>query len=837
MAAESLERLLQQCATEPIHRLGRTQSFGFLLGFDADRRVALASHNAPEWLGPSAEALIGRRVDSLLPSRSVDAALAHAELARRRQSVQHLHHVQWPGRDTTVDVTVHASSGLVIIEAEPGEQEPLESSGAIESCTLELVAAHSVAELAESAVRTVARITAYDRVMLYRFAADGSGEVIAEHLTAGQASYLGLRYPAEDIPAQARALYLLNPTRVIADAHETGNPLATRVGLSPDLSLSVLRSVSPVHLQYLRNMGTAASMSISLIVDGRLWGLIACHHAEPLRPPLACRSMAELLGRLYSLAFSRAERGTLDKDIKALLLTPPGVEPLVAADAEPARRDAACALVAKLLNLTGVVSRIDGRINTWGIAASKPEAWLEALPVPDPLPPVQAVESLHALGPQLPALAPHIAGMLRLSLGPNGRDALLLLRDEVQRHVTWAGNPRKRVSHRGGQLLPRASFEAWLEAVRGHCEPWTAAEVELAGVLRGRLLETLAAHREQRELLNTRRAAQQQALLARELNHRVRNMLGLIKGLVHQTANSARSVQELSQRLHDRVHALSRAYAQIERAHWQPTPLADLVREEIHAFSEPGQVQCSGDPVQLEPNAYLSFALVIHELATNARKYGALSVAEGRLSVHWETRAGGQLQLDWRESGGPTVRPTTHRGFGTRVITQSLSHHLRGSATLDLQPGGLQATLIAGRGFVAGPALASAPAPRSSLRRAPERPMPSSVLVVEDDLVIALLAESFLERLGCHQVVVAGTQDDALQALRAQPFDAAVLDVNLGDHTSALVAERLAALGVPAVVATGYSDQDELPQPLRGLRRIFKPYDETELSQALRSVA
>lgn len=835
MPREPLDDLLAQCASEPIHLLGRTQPFGFLIAFDARRHIALASHNAPDWLGPSAAELLDRRIDEWLPRRSVEAAEAHARVAAQQRRTQHLLRVAWPGRDAAVDVSVHAANGLVVVEAEPTGDGPDQSATAIEACTLELAAARGVAELAESAVRAVARITGYDRVMLYRFAADGSGAVIAEHLAAGQPSYLGLRYPASDIPAQARELYLRNPSRVIADAHDAGLPLACRDAQAPDLSLAVLRSVSPVHLQYLRNMGTAASMSVSLVVDGQLWGLIACHHRTPLRPPLACRSMAELLGRLYAMAFARAERQTLDADITALLLTPPGIEPLVTADAEPSRRQAACASVARLLDLTGIVVRVDGHVLTWGATPPEVQRLFDALPGGEPARPVLAIESLGALDARLARLAPHVAGMLVLSLSRHAGDVVLLLRDEVRRHVTWAGDPRKRVRLHEGRLTPRASFGAWLQAVQGHCEPWSAAELELGGMLRVRLLEALAAWREQRELQSTRRAAQHQALLVRELNHRVRNMLGLIKGLVHQTASNATSIEELSHRLHDRVHALSRAYTQIERSRWRPTPLEQLVHEETQAFAEPGQVQCSGDPVQLEPDAYLSFALVIHELATNARKYGALSVPQGRLAVRWQVQAGGRLQLDWQESGGPPVQPPARRGFGTRVIGQALSHHLRGSAQLDFRPEGLHAQLAAGRGFLAGSA--TAVAPRPPVRRGRSRPLPQAVLVVDDDLVIALLAESLLQKLGCRRVVVAGNQDDALQALQAQPFDAAVLDVNLGDHTSERVAQRLAELGVPAVVATGYSDLDVLPQALRGLQHIFKPYDEAELARALRAVA
>lgn len=834
MPPRALERLLTQCASEPIHRLGRTQAFGFLVGFDAARRVAMVSHNAPDWLGAGAQDLLDRSMHTLLPERNLRAAEAHARVAAHHDSIQHLHRVAWPGRAEGVDLSIHASEGLVILEAEPCAPQPHESAAAIEACTLELAAARGLAELADSAVRAVARVTGYDRVMVYRFAADGSGEVIAERVAAGQATYRGLRYPASDIPPQARALYVRNPTRVIVDASEIGQPLACRGSAPPDLSLATLRSVSPVHLEYLRNMGTAASMSISLVCEGRLWGLIACHHRQPLRPSLACRSMAELLGRLYAMALSRAERQHLDGDIKNLLLTPPGVEPLVTAGANPSQRRAACRSVARLMGLDGIVTRIDGHTATWGCAPAASAALLDAVPPPSATTPVQAFESLQALAPQLDRFTPQVAGMIALSLGPDGRDQVLLLREEVQRHVAWAGNPDKAVTQDGARLTPRASFEAWLQAGRGHCEPWTAAEIELAGVLRVRLLEALAALREQRELLGARRAAKQQALLVRELNHRVRNMLGLIKGLVHQTASSASSIEDLSQRLHDRVHALSRAYAQIERARWQPTPMEYLVRAETQAFAEPGQVQLDGDTVLLEPNAYLSFALVIHELATNARKYGALSVPAGRLAVRWAVRPEGTLQLQWQESGGPPVRAPAHRGFGTRVIGQAMTHHLRGHAQLDFDAGGLCANLRAGRGFTT--AVAPAAREESPRREAALRPLPRAVLVVEDDLVIALLAQSLLERLGCHEVVLAGNQDDALQALTAHRFDAALLDVNLGDHTSEQVAARLAQLGVPAVLATGYSERDELPQRLRKLRRVLKPYDEADLARALREM-
>ena len=830
---------LKECASEPIHLLGRTQRFGVLLAVDRARRIVAVSGNASEWFASAPEALLGVRADALLPGPSVDAAFAHARVAAASGAVQHLHRVAWPRRGEPVDVTVHASQRLVLIEAESMGEEPPDAPLAVETCTRELAGLRDVGALARSATVAVARITGYDRVMVYRFAADGSGTVVAEHHAPGLTPYLGLRYPASDIPPQARQLYLRNPTRVIADAWDEGESVVAVGGQTLDLSMAMLRSVSAVHLEYLRNMGTAASMSISLIVDGELWGLIACHHRTPMRPSLACRSMCELLGRLYGLALARAERQPLEADIRDLLAGPVGVDPLLDPKSDRTRHAAACTSVARLMGLTGVVTQVEGTLRSWG-AAPSPEHSRElvAALAESTHGPVIAVESLGAWRPRLRRLAPRVAGLIALPLGGQNGDWALLLRDEVRRHVRWAGNPDKALVRRpDGRLSPRGSFAAWRALVRGHCEPWTLAEIELAKVMRSRLLEVLAKRLEQRAIQSAREAARQQALLVRELNHRVRNMLGLIKGLVQQTARNSRSVEDLAQRLHDRVHLLSRAYTQVEKAQWQPAPLARLLQEEAEAFGEPDQLRSGGPEVLLEPEAYLSFALVVHELATNARKYGALSVPQGRVDVRWQVSDRGVLELDWRETGGPPVSPPSRQGFGTRVIRQGLEHQLRGHATLDFEPAGLHARLRTPRGFLfgAGSAVpAPRPGPKPGAAEAVRQACPwSAALVVEDDLVIALLAETMLQQLGCERVLVAGNADDALHALATQRVDVALLDVNLGDHTSDRVALRLAELAVPTIVTTGYSDTDAVPAPLRELPRICKPYTQGELAEAL----
>lgn len=834
------ERALAECASEPIHLLGRTQAFGLFLALDRERRVAAVSGNSQAWCGRPPPALLGTRANALLPARSLDAAYAHGAVAMATGHVQHLHRVAWPGRADAVDVSLHQSDGLLVIEAEPAGVERAGAISAVEQCTRELAGTLDVDGIAVAAAAATAKVTGYDRVMVYRFSADGSGTVIAEHRARGQRPYLGLRYPASDIPPQARALYLRNPSRVIVDVHDDGLPVHTTGGRTLDLSHSVLRSVSPVHLQYLRHMGTAASMSVSLIVDGRLWGLIVCHHRQALRPALASRGMAELLGRLVSLALSRAERRPLENDIRRLLFSPPGVDQLLDATADAAAHEAACKALSRAIGTSGIVTVIDGRRTPWGRVptAAQTEALIAALATQSPAP-VHAVEAVGELASGLRDLLPTVAGALALPLGSTGRDWVLLLRDEVVRHVRWAGSPEKPVQ-RGpdGRLSPRQSFATWRASVMGRCEPWTVTEIELAQVLRTRLNELLAARLEQRATETMRSAAQQQALLVRELNHRVRNMLGLIKGLVQQTARNAHSVGDLATRLNDRIHAMSRAYTQIERGNWQPTSLVTLLQAETSAFGEPGQLRMKGPPVLLEPQAYLAFAMVIHELATNARKYGALSVPQGRVTVTWRGSTTGALALDWLESGGPPVQPPAREGFGSRVIRQGLEHQLRGHAIMDFDPAGLHVRLWSPRGCVppppeAAPAAAVPRKPASQAAVPAPAAAPAVALVVEDDFVIALLAESMLRQLGCARVITVGTADEALRQLETQPVDFAMLDVNLGDHSSEPVAMRLAGLGVPTIVTTGYSETDSVPEPLRRLRRLTKPYTQAELAAAM----
>ena len=211
-----------------------------------------------------------------------------------------------PGnRDRCFDCAVHLAGPLIVIEAEPAADRPhTDAASLIRSMMTRLDAAADLPVYLREGARQVRALTGFDRVMVYRFDRDGSGHVAAEAARGGIGTFLELRYPASDIPKQARELYLRTPFRVIADVDGETVPIVPardEAGAPLDLSLSVLRSVSPIHLEYLRNMGVRASLSISIIVGGKLWGLFACHHyAGPRCPSFDRRTVAELFGQMFA---------------------------------------------------------------------------------------------------------------------------------------------------------------------------------------------------------------------------------------------------------------------------------------------------------------------------------------------------------------------------------------------------------------------------------------------------------------------------------------------------------------------------------------------------------
>jgi two-component sensor histidine kinase/CheY-like chemotaxis protein len=290
-----------------------------------------------------------------------------------------------------------------------------------------------------------------------------------------------------------------------------------------------------------------------------------------------------------------------------------------------------------------------------------------------------------------------------------------------------------------------------------------------------------------------------------------------------------------------RIHALARAHNQITDDHWGPAPIQALIDAEAAAFlDQPGRVIVTGDPVLLNPVAYSTMALVVHELVTNSTKYGSLSKDGGSVAMHWARNASGDLVLDWRESGGPTVKPPTRKGFGATIINRSVPYDLGGTASIEYDPAGVRASFRIPARHVSDPQPASAQTiryPRAAVGHAQVAPdlmlEGHAVLLVEDSLIIALDAEDIIGRLGAGSVSTAATVEAALDSIEAARPTVAMLDINLGDRTSYPIADRLAELGVPFLFATGYGDQAQLPQAHVGRTVVQKPYTLENIARAM----
>ncbi|ROS31726.1 SpoIIE family protein phosphatase [Cellulomonas sp. PhB150] len=503
---------LDNCAREPIHIPGSIQRWGVLLAVtEPDLVVRHASANVDALLGRDVEDTVGATLDDVLGKVASDQLRHHlrtwGDLRARNPVVVT---AQTPAGPVEMDAVLHRiTSGpatLLVVELEaalgPRPFSFPNTYQAVRGAIEQLNHALTLDELYDVTAREVRALTGFDRVMIYRFDAEYNGEVVAEAKRDDLNSFFGLHYPSTDIPPQARALYEKNWVRLIADVSYVPVPLVPgldeHTGLPLDLTHSVLRSVSPIHCEYLGNMGVAASMSISLLRGGRLWGLIACHHySGPHNPPYGVRAAAEFLGSSLSLRLvARADERALEEQLAAAaalghLLAASRDGDHALADALVGRPGTGAASALDLVPAQSVVVRAEGRVATAGETVDDVEAllaWVEASPDD-----VAVRTSLREQEPALADALPSVAGVLAVRLPDD--QCVVWLRHEAVRNVDWGGDPHnKAIARREGdtvRLSPRKSFERWSEVVSGTSEPWTEQQVRSAGELRSRLLETL----------------------------------------------------------------------------------------------------------------------------------------------------------------------------------------------------------------------------------------------------------------------------------------------------------------------------------------------------------
>ena len=837
---------LNSCDQEPIHILGRVQSYGCLIALSADWMVTYASVNCEEILGLDAAKTVGSRFTDVFPAETIHRLRTKMQLLSYETGAARLFAYPAMADDRLFDISISQSDHNVIVEFEPRVEPFLrdQDRSTVRALIGRVKRHDEIDDMAREAVRAIKLLSGFDRVMAYRFNEDETGTVIAEVHEPNQEPFLGLRYPASDIPKQARALYVRSPLRIIADVEADTYSIYPELdpnGRPLDLSLAVTRAVSPIHLEYLRNMGVAASMSVSIVRNGKLWGLFACHHQSPRHISYEARSEIELFSELFNYQLAQVElTAELTELDRARSLHDRLMAQLSGGKSVSEAFDILAESIREVIPFDGAAVYTDGDYESSGAAPTKEEfLGLARFLNTTPSGQVYHTKELSARYPAAEQFKDRVAGLLALPVSRTPRDYLVLFRHEIAKSVRWAGNPEKPVETgpNGVRLTPRKSFDAWQELVRGQCAPWRTSELRTADALRVTLLEVVLKMADERNAAR-KQAQDHQELLVAELNHRVRNILNLIRGLVSQGQDEATSLEEYRTVLEDRIYALARAHDQLTQTDWQWAPFRSLVETEVKAFltDRASRVRVSGDAIDLSPPAFSTLALVVHELVTNSAKYGALSGLSGSVSLDVSILGDGVAKLAWREQNGPPVQAPTRRGFGTTIIERSVPFELKGQAE----------TRYRITGFEADFSLPSAHVRRSEKVVEPVHEVKSSqpsstridgdCLVLEDNMVIALDATDMLSNLGARRVHTASSVKDGLAILSKHDISLALLDVNLGDETSFPVVEKCQELGVPAILATGYGTNTDLQKRFPGVPVLNKPYNSESLRRVIHSI-
>ncbi|MFN4120988.1 ATP-binding protein [Acidovorax sp.] len=554
---------LENCDREPIHIPGAIQSHGALVALDAAGTVRYVSSNFAALLGHAAPLAHDLRNSGLVAKDAPLRELVTDGLAALAGQAELPMPAEWAGNGHAFDVVMHVSHGLLVIEFELRHA----SEGDIAHFA---VRAHrameklrrpraDINELLQLATQELRALTGFDRVMAYRFRHDHSGEVVGEAHADFLDPYLGRRYPASDIPAQARALYLANTLRLIADVQAPTVPLLQGGGEPPlDLSASILRSVSPIHIEYLGNMGVGASMSISIVIHNTLWGLIACHHMAPRQVPysvrMACDVIAQILGASIQAVLSRR---LAERQLEMAALRTRIMENVLHSDDEFAALCTHAKALAASLRADAVVVSEQSKLCVEG---DMPEAtartlldWLHATQAGD------AVFATHTLPDAAPELAPTLmpwCGVLALPLDPNRGSWLVFLRKEQLETIHWGGKPEKEIrpGPLGPRLTPRGSFELWKETVRFRAEHWSTDDLDSAQQLLDELRRTQNARSAE---LNTARN-QLMAMLGHDLRDPLHSISMAARMLEKSTsADSGNAGSSQAGRLGQRIQSSS----------------------------------------------------------------------------------------------------------------------------------------------------------------------------------------------------------------------------------------------------------------------------------------
>jgi len=493
---------LSQCAREPIQIIGHIQPNGLLFALsEPDLIIRQVSANVTSLLEIPPTTLLGRSIETVLGAPQFE--IFQSQIQGNEPFRTKLLRIRTNGRVIEMYCIAHRHDRVLIVELDlvPGAHslEPLELDTHIRFPLERMQHATGDQDLFRVAAEEIRRLSGFDRAMIYRFDENWNGEVIAEAAGPLPVLYLGSRFPESDIPAQARLLFLMNPSRSIGDVAAERVPIVPEIGPLTgkplDMTRSFLRTAAPIHLEYLRNMAVQSSVTLSIVVNRRLWGLVACHGAGPHRLDQPTRSVCELMAQTFAAQVTlRIENLALQSRLTSRRKLEEHIERVEASESPAQAGGSFLAELLELLAADGLVSSVNGCIAYRGDCVT--EELLRPVIAKFHTITVRGIASsnvLAALDPGAASYADQASGALYMGFPEGTGDYLLLLRREVVKTLVWAGNPDKEARlDEQGRVRPRASFAAWRETVRGHSVPWSELDLENASFLREQLIRLRA---------------------------------------------------------------------------------------------------------------------------------------------------------------------------------------------------------------------------------------------------------------------------------------------------------------------------------------------------------
>ena len=607
---------LTNCDREPIHISGHIQPHGVLLVVQEPQlEILQVSENTLHLLGFAPESAIGQDLSLLFDPVQLEKLKA----CLRNENLKTVNpiklYVERPGKSLEFDCILHRVQEVLMVELElatsPENLSVFSFYHSVRATVSKIQSAKNLKELCQVTVEEVRQISGFDRVMVYQFDPEGNGAVIAEDKAEKLSPFLGLNYPSSDIPKQARQLYSLNWLRLIPDINYKPVPIVSgknAVTTQPrDLSFSVLRSVSPIHIEYLQNMGVAASMSISLIKDKELWGLIACHNYTPKYLNYEVRAACEFIGQVMSLELQSKE-GNEDYDYKLHLKS---LQTKIFEDISTSE-NLSQVLVKCQHNLLEAVNAQGAAIvfgdNCYRVGQTPQGESLKYLTqwVQKHLnQEIFYTDSLTKCYPEAEEFKDTASGCLAIAISPTQKIYVLWFRPEVIKTVNWAGNPNKilQTDEDGNyRLSPRKSFELWKENVRYKSLPWKQCEIDAALELRKAMINIVLCQIDKLEKLN--RALEESVAREREKTAHLKTAMSELKRAQTQLVQSERMSslgQLVSAVAYEVTNPINFIYGNLSYANEYSQKMIDLLQlYEQHYPSHSPEIQAQIEAVELE---------------------------------------------------------------------------------------------------------------------------------------------------------------------------------------------------------------------------------------------